>query len=53
VRTGQEAPALEIPIYWVYLALPVGMGLMAIRCIQNLYQLFTGQRDGPSDGEFT
>jgi len=31
VRTGQEAPALKIPIYWLCLALPLGMGLMAIR----------------------
>jgi len=48
MRTGQEAPALEIPIYWVYLALPVGMVLMAIRCLQNLYALYTGHRRGAS-----
>lgn len=43
MRTGQEAPALEIPIYWVYLALPLGMSMMAVRCLQNLYRLFKGQ----------
>ncbi len=41
--TGQAAPALEIPIYWVYLALPLGMSLMAIRCLQNIYRLFKGE----------
>lgn len=46
MRTGQQAPALEIPIYWLYLALPFGMTLMAIRCLQKLYALFTGHRDG-------
>ncbi|MEM7545162.1 MAG: TRAP transporter small permease [Pseudomonadota bacterium] len=43
MNTGQQAPALEIPIYWVYIALPIGMTLMAIRCLQNLYNLFTGR----------
>jgi TRAP-type C4-dicarboxylate transport system permease small subunit len=46
MRTGQQAPALEIPIYWVYLALPVGMSLMAIRCLQKLHALYTGHRSG-------
>lgn len=49
MRTGQQAPALEIPIYWVYLALPLGMSLMAIRCLQNLYAIFTGRREPPVD----
>jgi len=49
MRTGQEAPALEVPIYWVYLALPLGMALMAIRCLQNLYALFTGQAADTSE----
>lgn len=38
-QTGQEAPALEIPIYWVYLALPVGMLLMGMRVVRNAVQL--------------
>ncbi|MEM9840773.1 MAG: TRAP transporter small permease [Pseudomonadota bacterium] len=43
MRTGQQAPALEVPIYWVYLALPLGLALMAIRCLQNLHALWTGR----------
>ncbi len=52
MRTGQEAPALEVPIYWVYLALPIGMALMGIRCLQNLYALFTGQRKDASEASY-
>lgn len=49
MRTGQEAPALEVPIYWVYLALPLGMALMGVRCLQNLYALFKGRPIGDPD----
>ena len=42
--TGQQAPALEVPIWWVFLALPVGMALMAVRCLQNLHAIYTGER---------
>ncbi len=31
---GQLSPAMEIPMYWAYLAVPVGMLLMGIRFIQ-------------------
>jgi len=41
-RTGQEAPALNVPMYWVYLALPVGMLLMAIRVIERSVRLLRG-----------
>lgn len=34
---GQVSPALDIPIGLVYLATPVGMGLTAIRLIQQLF----------------
>lgn len=33
---GQKSPALEIPMGLVYMATPVGMGLTAIRLIQNI-----------------
>lgn len=38
-RTGQKAPALEVSIIWVYLALPVCMGLMFIRSAIALWIL--------------
>ncbi|GAE33736.1 TRAP transporter small permease [Halalkalibacter akibai] len=37
---GQKSPANQIPMGFVYLATPVGMGLTAIRLIQNLIGLF-------------
>lgn len=37
---GQKSPALQIPMGFVYLATPIGMGLTAIRIIQNLIQQF-------------
>ena len=43
---GQTSPALSIPVGLVYLAGPVGMGLTAIRLIQQLVQhtrFFTGK----------
>lgn len=33
---GQKSPALQIPMGLIYFAAPVGMGLTAIRIIQNL-----------------
>ncbi|MEH7245462.1 TRAP transporter small permease [Neobacillus niacini] len=35
---GQTSPALHIPVGLVYLAGPVGMGLTAIRLLQQLFQ---------------
>ena len=29
-KRGSQSPALEIPMYWIYLPLPVGFALMAI-----------------------
>jgi len=36
IATEQVSPALRIPIWFAYGAIPVGMVLMAIRCIQSL-----------------
>jgi len=37
---GQKSPANQIPMGLVYLAAPIGMGLTAIRIIQNLIKQF-------------
>lgn len=34
IATGQLSPALRIPIYWAYIAIPIGAALMIIRSIQ-------------------
>jgi C4-dicarboxylate transporter, DctQ subunit len=36
-RFSQVTPALEIPMWWVYLAIPVGAGLMSLRFTQALW----------------
>ena len=33
-RNGQVSPAMEIPMYWAYLAVPAGALLMGIRFVQ-------------------
>jgi len=37
IATEQLSPALRIPIYWAYLAIPAGAFLMIIRSIQVLF----------------
>lgn len=37
VSRPQLSPALKIPMQWIYAALPVGMGLMSIRILVNLF----------------
>lgn len=34
----QTSPALKIPMQWIYLSLPVGMGLTVFRLMQNFYK---------------
>ncbi|MBE0448137.1 MAG: TRAP transporter small permease [Actinobacteria bacterium] len=36
-RTGQRTQSLGVSIYWVYLALPVGMVLMSLRMFHRLW----------------
>ncbi len=33
-KTGQVSPAMEMPMYWAYLAVPVGSIMMAVRFLQ-------------------
>lgn len=37
-ETEQLTPGLEMPIYYVYLAIPTGGALMALRSLQDLYR---------------
>ena len=36
IRTGNVSPMLRIPFYIIYLALPLGFGLSAVRSVQDL-----------------
>ena len=41
--TGQKTQALEISMFWIYMAIPLGMGLMCLRTCERLWLLLTGK----------
>ena len=41
---GQVSPALQVPMWLVQLAIPVGGGLMALRFAQQLWHVFRGEK---------
>ncbi|KAF0222784.1 MAG: C4-dicarboxylate transporter DctQ [Erysipelotrichaceae bacterium] len=38
-QTNQVTPALEIPLWWIYISIPIGGLMMTIRYIQSLIRL--------------
>lgn len=40
---GQVSPAIQVPMWLVQLAIPVGSGLMALRFGQQIWHLFRGE----------
>ncbi|GGG83657.1 hypothetical protein GCM10011415_37030 [Salipiger pallidus] len=44
---GQTSPALNLPMWMVYLAVPVGFGLTALRTLQALWMDFRGHPEKP------
>lgn len=54
-KTGQKTQALEISIFWIYITIPLGIGLMGLRTGIKLWQLLTGKIVPPgvdSGGQF-
>ena len=45
MTTGQKTPALEIKMYWVFLSVPVGLGLMAYRTLERIRAIISGEFD--------
>lgn len=43
VETGQMSPAMGMPMWIPYLAVPVGMALIGFRAAQNVFYLCTGK----------
>lgn len=41
--SGQTSPALELPMYLIYIIIPVGFTLASLRSIQQLYWGLTGK----------
>lgn len=48
---GQLAPAMQIPVWIAYLAIPLGGLGMAIRLIVQLVEVWKGNYDKPADEE--
>lgn len=42
LRTNNVSPMLRIPFYIIYLALPIGFGLSAVRSVQDLVDVIKG-----------
>lgn len=48
---NQLTPALRFPVAWVYLSVPVGLGLMALQALERIFRLLTGRElHPPADG---
>jgi TRAP-type C4-dicarboxylate transport system permease small subunit len=45
IGTGQKTQALEIGMFWIYIAIPLGMGLMGLRTCERLWLVLTGKID--------
>ena len=43
--SGQTSPALELPMYMVYMIVPVGFALASLRSVQKIYFDVTGKND--------
>lgn len=45
--SGQTSPALELPMYLVYLIIPIGFVLASLRSVQEIYFNVTGKKNVP------
>ena len=43
INTGQKTQALEVRMFWIYIAIPLGMGLMCLRTCERLWLLLSGK----------
>ena len=48
IRTGQTSPSMQLPMWVVYLSLPVGGALMVVRFLQSLWGMYRGNKGGES-----
>ncbi|KHF39568.1 TRAP transporter small permease [Halalkalibacter okhensis] len=46
----QTTGSLDIPVTWIYAAIPVGSMLAILNCIAVLYDLLTKKEEGDQDG---
>lgn len=45
ISNNQLSPAMEIPLWWIYISIPIGGFLMVVRYIQSLSRLISAQKN--------
>lgn len=53
MNTGQITPSLQIPLFYIYLAIPVGSGLSLLHLVINSVKLFREKSDDQPIHEMT
>jgi TRAP-type C4-dicarboxylate transport system permease small subunit len=43
------SPALEIPLWWIYVSIPIGGVLMTIRFIQSFFKQLANYKKGKEE----
>lgn len=49
IETGQKTQALEIKMFWIFITIPLGMGLMGLRTCERLWLLLTDKLNPATD----
>lgn len=49
IANNQVSPALEIPLWWIYISIPIGGALMTIRYIQSFFKQVTEYKKGKKE----
>lgn len=50
ITNNQVSPALEIPLWWIYVSIPIGGVLMTIRFIQSFFKQLSDYKKGNEEG---
>lgn len=49
ISNGQVSPAMEIPLWWIYISIPIGGVLMTIRFIQSFIKQINEYKSGSQE----
>lgn len=53
IANNQLSPALEIPLWWIYISIPIGGVLMTIRYIQSFFKQLYDYKNNEKEGSLT
>ena len=51
-RSGQSSASIELPMFFIYAAMPTGFSLICVRLLQNMYAKIKSGQDVESPGSF-